>query len=145
MVFVFSRRRRHTSCALVTGVQTCALPISEGHVFLPGMVLESIESGCWLVIDELNRADVDSALGELLTVVSGQPVVLPFKRHGGVLPLSLVPAGAATPADTDVIRVPATWRMVATMGSHDDPLRPEERRVGEAWGSTINSRVAQYP
>src|SRR3546814_12071842 len=25
--FVFSSRRRHTSCALVTGVQTCALPI----------------------------------------------------------------------------------------------------------------------
>src|SRR3546814_19558668 len=28
MVFFFSRRRRHTRCALVTGVQTCALPIS---------------------------------------------------------------------------------------------------------------------
>src|SRR3546814_14364165 len=27
-MFVFSSRRRHTSCALVTGVQTCALPIS---------------------------------------------------------------------------------------------------------------------
>src|SRR3546814_20639422 len=27
-VFFFSSRRRHTSCALVTGVQTCALPIS---------------------------------------------------------------------------------------------------------------------
>src|SRR3546814_7183367 len=26
--FVFSSRRRHTRCALVTGVQTCALPIS---------------------------------------------------------------------------------------------------------------------
>src|SRR3546814_2699025 len=26
-VFFFSSRRRHTSCALVTGVQTCALPI----------------------------------------------------------------------------------------------------------------------
>src|SRR3546814_4548613 len=25
--FVFSSRRRHTRCALVTGVQTCALPI----------------------------------------------------------------------------------------------------------------------
>src|SRR3546814_8036444 len=25
--FFFSSRRRHTSCALVTGVQTCALPI----------------------------------------------------------------------------------------------------------------------
>src|SRR3546814_2237965 len=28
--FFFSSRRRHTRCALVTGVQTCALPISNG-------------------------------------------------------------------------------------------------------------------
>src|SRR3546814_13934171 len=28
MLFFFSSRRRHTICALVTGVQTCALPIS---------------------------------------------------------------------------------------------------------------------
>src|SRR3546814_7616546 len=28
-LFFFARRRRHTSCALVTGVQTCALPISN--------------------------------------------------------------------------------------------------------------------
>src|SRR3546814_5083030 len=28
MFFFFSSRRRHTRCALVTGVQTCALPIS---------------------------------------------------------------------------------------------------------------------
>src|SRR3546814_4510467 len=27
-MFFFSSRRRHTRCALVTGVQTCALPIS---------------------------------------------------------------------------------------------------------------------
>src|SRR3546814_9131987 len=27
MCFFFSSRRRHTRCALVTGVQTCALPI----------------------------------------------------------------------------------------------------------------------
>src|SRR3546814_15414936 len=27
--FFFSSRRRHTRCALVTGVQTCALPISD--------------------------------------------------------------------------------------------------------------------
>src|SRR3546814_15183715 len=27
--FFFSSRRRHTRCALVTGVQTCALPICE--------------------------------------------------------------------------------------------------------------------
>src|SRR3546814_4978793 len=29
MVFFLSSRRRHTRCALVTGVQTCALPISK--------------------------------------------------------------------------------------------------------------------
>src|SRR3546814_2781577 len=29
-LFFLSNRRRHTSCALVTGVQTCALPISRG-------------------------------------------------------------------------------------------------------------------
>src|SRR3546814_3340374 len=28
IVVFFSSRRRHTRCALVTGVQTCALPIS---------------------------------------------------------------------------------------------------------------------
>src|SRR3546814_4250380 len=30
--FFFSSRRRHTRCALVTGVQTCALPILAGAV-----------------------------------------------------------------------------------------------------------------
>src|SRR3546814_8904879 len=29
VLFFFSSRRRHTRCALVTGVQTCALPISH--------------------------------------------------------------------------------------------------------------------
>src|SRR3546814_7100046 len=35
-LFFFSSRRRHTRCALVTGVQTCALPIfcgSDLHYF----------------------------------------------------------------------------------------------------------------
>src|SRR3546814_9912966 len=31
--FFFSSRRRHTRCALVTGVQTCALPISRDLAF----------------------------------------------------------------------------------------------------------------
>src|SRR3546814_16853350 len=30
--FFFSSRRRHTICALVTGVQTCALPISKDEL-----------------------------------------------------------------------------------------------------------------
>src|SRR3546814_8164542 len=32
--FFFSSRRRHTRCALVTGVQTCALPIYPGRIDL---------------------------------------------------------------------------------------------------------------
>src|SRR3546814_14205792 len=38
---VFSSRRRHTRCALVTGVQTCALPISSTD----GMTAESYPFG----------------------------------------------------------------------------------------------------
>src|SRR3546814_8453322 len=42
--FVFSSRRRHTRCALVTGVQTCALPISAVAVdeFLAGFEIIGI-------------------------------------------------------------------------------------------------------
>src|SRR3546814_4514928 len=37
LFFFFSSRRRHTRCALVTGVQTCALPISiEADVVVVG-------------------------------------------------------------------------------------------------------------
>src|SRR3546814_6929086 len=32
VLFFFSSRRRHTRCALVTGVQTCALPIYNGNI-----------------------------------------------------------------------------------------------------------------
>src|SRR3546814_962916 len=38
--FFFSSRRRHTSCALVTGVQTCALPIS----LWPGVPYRGLEA-----------------------------------------------------------------------------------------------------
>src|SRR3546814_8975813 len=39
-IFFFSSRRRHTRCALVTGVQTCALPISirKEHGALTGSI-----------------------------------------------------------------------------------------------------------
>src|SRR3546814_5060631 len=38
-VFLFSSGRRHTRCALVTGVQTCALPIYVDEAF-PGPRLQ---------------------------------------------------------------------------------------------------------
>src|SRR3546814_17198899 len=39
LFFFFSSRRRHTRCALVTGVQTCALPIFSAMI---GIILYAI-------------------------------------------------------------------------------------------------------
>src|SRR3546814_10725148 len=41
LFFFLSSRRRHTRCALVTGVQTCALPISAGG----GEIAVALEGG----------------------------------------------------------------------------------------------------
>jgi MoxR-like ATPase len=97
-------------------------PTAEGLIFRPGMFVEAIESGRWLVIDELNRSNFDRAFGQLFTVLSGQPVVLPFKRAGKTSPISVVPYGVEPPDDTDVIRVPPIWRIIATMNVFDKNL-----------------------
>ena len=97
-------------------------PTSEGLIFRPGMFVEAIETGRWLVIDELNRSNFDRAFGQLFTVLSGQAVVLPFKRGGRVDPISLVPPGVDPPDGTDAIRLPASWRILATMNVFDKNL-----------------------
>src|SRR3546814_19294540 len=51
--FFFSSRRRHTRCALVTGVQTCALPISVYFGFNQSTLRPA------------ERAKVDAALKEI--------------------------------------------------------------------------------
>src|SRR3546814_2978131 len=65
--FFFSSRRRHTRCALVTGVQTCALPI-------------------WVVIVE--------GLGKM---IGAEPFAMIFGEIVGVEPLAggVAPAAAA--------------------------------------------------
>ena len=97
-------------------------PTAEGLIFRPGLFIEAIESGRWLVIDELNRSNFDRAFGQLFTVLSGSSVVLPFKRQGQPHPLSLVPSGVDAPPESDVIRVPANWRIIATMNVFDKNL-----------------------
>src|SRR3546814_2721777 len=42
LCFFFSSRRRHTRCALVTGVQTCALPILREGQLLQGIFRRQI-------------------------------------------------------------------------------------------------------
>lgn len=97
-------------------------PTADGLIYRPGLFVEAIESGRWLVIDELNRSNFDRAFGQLFTVLSGSAVVLPFKRKGQPRPLSIVPSGVEPPADTDVIRLPAKWRIIATMNVFDKNL-----------------------
>jgi MoxR-like ATPase len=83
----------------------------------------AIRDGQWLVIDELNRSHFDRAFGQLFTVLSGQPVVLPYSRRGQHAPLVLVPEGAASPArGADVLEVPKSWRIIATMNVFDKTL-----------------------
>src|SRR3546814_4196019 len=45
-IFFFSSRRRHTRCALVTGVQTCALPISGWLGMISGAFGMGVSRGC---------------------------------------------------------------------------------------------------
>lgn len=97
-------------------------PTAEGLIFRPGLFVEAIESGRWLVIDELNRSNFDRAFGQLFTVLSGSAVVLPFRRQGQVTPISLVPHGIEVPPGTDPIKVPASWRIIATMNAMDKHL-----------------------
>ncbi|TML12245.1 MAG: hypothetical protein E6G39_12170 [Actinobacteria bacterium] len=97
-------------------------PTPDGLIYRPGLFVEAIEKGRWLVIDELNRSNFDRAFGQLFTVLSGAAVVLPFKRKGQNRPISLVPAGVEPPEDTDIIRVPANWRIIATMNVFDKNL-----------------------
>src|SRR3546814_1567866 len=42
VVFFFSSKRRHTRCALVSGVQTCALPICDRELAFPESVIDLI-------------------------------------------------------------------------------------------------------
>src|SRR3546814_4768660 len=64
VVFFFSSRRRHTRCALVTGVQTCALPILDRENFGPALhVIRWKASELDQVIDAINTTGYGLTLG----------------------------------------------------------------------------------
>src|SRR3546814_9462716 len=63
--FFFSSRRRHTRCALVTGVQTCALPICNDQL-LPIRQLELFKQRSQVVADStLSDSDKQAKLAAL--------------------------------------------------------------------------------
>ena len=61
------------------------MPKEKGGLeFVPGYFLTAIENSNdkkWLLIDEFNRADIDTCMGELFTILSNQAVVLPFRAN----------------------------------------------------------------
>ena len=97
---------------------------SDKLVFSPGIVLERFkrnerQQNDLLIIDELNRADIDKAFGQLFTVLSGQRVQLPFERDGESV--EIIPAESFqghNPEPHEYV-VPESWRLFATMNSYD--------------------------
>jgi hypothetical protein len=75
--------------------------------FRPGHVLRAMEAGSWLIIDELNRADIDKALGQMFTVMSGQLLSCPTPRSGE--PMSV--RCQSCPSGTTHLRtlIPTRW------------------------------------
>src|SRR3546814_9001818 len=92
--FFFSSRRRHTRCALVTGVQTCALPILEPMycVWFPETCVASLsvalEQGVTCEAGIVGSDGVvgyeaflgnDLALSRYVVQVAGRALQLPIK------------------------------------------------------------------
>lgn len=72
-----------------------------------------------LVIDEINRADIDKAFGQLFTLLSGQKVQLPFTADNGE-EIEVIPGDEAPERpDEHQFIMPESWRILATMNSYD--------------------------
>src|SRR3546814_20490271 len=64
IVFFFSGRRRHTGCALVTGVQTCALPIFLALFAFAGFAAPAAAEDAALPYDPPTSADTVLTTGD---------------------------------------------------------------------------------
>lgn len=105
-----------TSQDIIGGYQ----PTADGKIrFVPGVLLEHFDKP--LIVDELNRCDIDKVLGPLFTVLSGQPTTLPYQVDPGsagsprfaILPVAKAGAEKYEFAPTD------DWRLIATINSID--------------------------
>jgi 5-methylcytosine-specific restriction protein B len=98
---------------------------SDELSFTPGVVLNRIKERQTgrqvnepLIIDELNRADIDKAFGQLFTLLSGQSVKLPYTRDGEEIELLSAAETDRRPAPHQYV-VPESWRIFATMNTYD--------------------------
>src|SRR5699024_219512 len=74
----------------------------------------------WVIIDEINRADIDKAFGSLFSVLTGDTVSLPFETEKNKK-IELVMQGKEdkiTP-DEHTYVFPNDWRIIGTMNTVD--------------------------
>src|SRR3546814_1881861 len=76
MFFFFSSRRRHTSCALVTGVQTCALPISRNVIASNIGLIAKREAGNSMLVTATDILTAQPMEGVTLELLDYQQQVL---------------------------------------------------------------------
>lgn len=90
--------------------------------FRPGIFLQAIAQGNWLVIDEINRSDIDKSFGELFTVLSGQQVDLPYTINDqsvSILPAKAWETHKHDQPDNYTYVIHPNWRVIGTMNVYD--------------------------
>ena len=91
--------------------------------FQQGFFLRALEEDRCLVIDEMNRANLDECFGELFTVLSGHAVNLPYKElsENELGTVRIVPRNdnSVAPAKSVIYEMSQTFRLIGTMNDAD--------------------------
>ncbi|TAA73394.1 AAA family ATPase [Planococcus salinarum] len=73
----------------------------------------------WLIIDEINRADIDKAFGPLFSVLAGDEVTLPYETKDGSQIILRPESKTAGDIQSHEYVIPKSWRIIGTMNTID--------------------------